>query len=146
MKPPTFTLAIALITGCGAPVGVATPAPSPTPSIKTVAFPDDLPVIVGSISGDLFFQLKGGQLSGRKVHVCSSAVRDLAASGRRAAFACGTGARDDPSVVYVYDDATGKLTTIVKTEMTWAGVAFTSTNGLVYAVPGRYEASAPISM
>jgi hypothetical protein len=129
------------------PIGASsTPTLSPSPTIKSVAFPDDLPLIIGTPSGDLFFQLKAGQLSGRRVHVCSSAVRDIATSGRRAAFACGTGNRDDPTTLYVYDDATGKLTTIARTEMSWGGLAFTPPNGLVYLMPGRTEPLAPIGM
>jgi hypothetical protein len=160
MKLPTFALAIALIAGCSAPVAVATPAPSPTPSptvspsavaptpspspsMKIVAFPDDLPIIVGTPSGDLFFQTKGAKLTGRTVHACGSDLRDLSTYGRRALFTCG-GSREDPSALYLYDDTTGAVTMIVRTER--AGAALTATNGLVYQTMGAAVANAPILM
>jgi hypothetical protein len=115
--------------------------PGASPKSRVVAFPD-LRFIVGTTTGDLYFQIKDGQPAGRKVHVCADAVRDLVAYGRRAAFLCGS---TDPTL-YVYDDATGSIAAAVKTDMSWPGAAFTTTNGLVYAISGTTVPSAPIAM
>jgi hypothetical protein len=159
-KGPIAPLAVAIIiAACNSPAAIATPTPSPTPiaSATTVAtatsgpaptigkivpFPD-LTFIVGTITGDLYFQIKDGQPAGRKVHVCTGAVRDLVAYGRKAAFVCGS---PGDQTLYVYDDATGTLAAVAKTEMSWPGFAFTSTGGLVYVTMGAEVATAPIAM
>src|SRR5260370_98031 len=85
------------------PVTVPPPTPSQSPTSRIVPFPD-LTFIVGTNTGDLYFQIKDGQPAGRKVHVCADAVRRLVAYGRRAAFACGPAGAE---TLYVYDDSTG---------------------------------------
>ena len=117
------------------------PTPSASPISRIVAFPD-LTFIVGTNTGDLYFQIKDGQPAGRKVRVCAGAVRDLVAYGRRAVFLCGS---TDPTL-YVYDDATGSVTAIVKTDMSGSGAALTTTNRLVYVTMGTIVPSAPIAM
>lgn len=120
----------------------AEPTPAPSATTGTVTFPD-LAYLVGTNAGDLYFQIRDGQPAGRKVHVCADAVRGLVASGRRAAFVCGA-AGDE--TIYVYDDATGKTTAIAKTDDSWAGIAFTPTNGLLYVTTGAEVPTAPIPM
>ena len=120
---------------------VATSGPAPTTG-KVVPFPD-LTFIVGTNTGDLYFQIKDGQPAGRKVHVCSGAVGDLVAYGRKAAFVCGA---PGDQTLYVYDDATGTTAAVAKTEISWPGMAFTTTNELVYVTVGAAVATAPIPM
>ena len=153
VRPAALVIAGALLaTSCSSSVvqtGVAPSAsptpvaatPSASPTSRVVAFPD-LTFIVGTTSGDLYFQIKDGQPAGRKVHVCAGAVRDLVAYGRRAVFLCGS---TDPTL-YVYDDATGSVTAVVKTDISWPGAAVTTTNGLVYVTMGTTVPSAPIAM
>ena len=118
----------------------ATASAGPSPSEKTVAFPD-LSFIVGTNSGDLFFQLVAGQPAGRKVHACDGVISDLVAYGRQALFLCR--AAPAPTLV-LYDDESGALRPIAKTEI--AKFAFTGTGEVVYVTVGRTEPSAPISM
>jgi hypothetical protein len=120
----------------------AQPTPSASPTSRAVAFPD-LPFIVGTSSGDLYFQIRDGQPAGRNVHVCADAIRNLVASGKRAAFVCGPAGAE---TVYVYDDATGRTTPVAKTDVSWPGVAFTASDGLVYVTIGAEVPSAPIRM
>jgi hypothetical protein len=124
------------------PAAVPSPTPSPSPTGRVVPFPD-LTYIVGTNTGDLFFQIKDGQPAGRKVHVCADAVRNLVAYGRRAAFVCGPAG---DQTLYVYDDATGTTAAVAKTEVSWPGFAFTPTGGLVYVTMGAEVPSAPIAM
>ena len=124
------------------PASTAQPTPSASPTSRTVAFPD-LTFIVGTNTGDLYFQIKDGQPAGRRVHVCADAVRELVAYGRRAAFVCGPAG---DQTLYVYDDSTGTTAAVAKTEVSWPGVAFTTTNGLVYVTMGAQVPTAPISM
>lgn len=147
----------ATIAGCGSPAAIATPTPSasapattaatatsgPAPTVgKVVPFPD-LTFIVGTNTGDLYFQIKDGQPAGRKVHVCADAVRDLVAYGRKAAFGCGPPGNQ---TLYVYDDSTGTVAAVAKTEVSWPGMAFTTTGGLVYVTGGAEVPTAPIPM
>jgi hypothetical protein len=119
----------------------ATLAASPSPSAKSVAFPD-LPFILGTNAGDLFFQLANGQPAGRKVHACDGAIQHLVAYGRQALFLCsGVGAIP---TLYLYDDDAGTIVAITKTEN--ATFALTDTGQVVYVTLGRTEPSAPISM
>jgi hypothetical protein len=157
MKASLLVLAI-LVSSCGSPAGTQSPAPAtpsatvaavtspPTPSASrtagTIAFPD-LPFIVGTAAGDLYFQIKDGQPTGRKVHVCGNAVRNLVASAGHVAFVCGASGNE---TLYVYDDATGKTRTIAKTDITWPGAAFTASEGLVYVTLGAEVPTAPIPM
>jgi hypothetical protein len=124
------------------PVAVPTPTPSQSPASRIVPFPD-LTFLVGTNAGDLYFQIKDGQPAGRKVHVCADAVRHLVAYGRRAAFVCGPPGAE---TLYVYDDATGTTAAVVKSDVTWPGLAFTITGGLVYATVGTTVPTAPIPM
>jgi hypothetical protein len=123
------------------PTPTTTPAASPSPSAKSAAFPD-LPFIVGTNAGDLFFQLANGQPAGRKVHACDGAIQHLVAYGRQALFLCG--APNAIPTLYLYDDDAGTVTVIAKTEN--ATFALTDTGQVVYVTLGKTEPSAPISM
>lgn len=123
-----------------APTETATPRPAASPTSRVVAFPD-LPFIVGTENGDLFFQLVQGQPAGRRVHVCDAGIRHLVAYGRQALFLCDT--RPESSLD-LYDDDTGKLTAIAKTESQL--YALTDTGQVVYVAIGRSEPTAPIPM
>jgi len=158
VRASLFAALALLVSGCGSPAATQSPSPSastasaaaataqPTPSAsptsRTVAFPD-LPFIVGTSSGDLYFQIRDGQPAGRNVHVCADAVRNLVASGKRAVFVCGPAGAE---TVYVYDDATGRTTPVAKTDVSWPGAAFTASDGLVYVTIGAEVPSAPIRM
>jgi len=121
-------------------VATGTPSASASPSAPTVAFPD-LPFIVGTNSGDLYFQLLNGQPAGQKVHACDGSVSNLVAYGRQALFLCSSAGTP---TLYLYDDETGRVAAIAKTEN--ATYALTGTGGAVYVTLGRSEPSAPISM
>jgi hypothetical protein len=115
--------------------------PSASPSATVVPFPD-LPFIVGTNAGDLYFQLVNGQPVGRKVHACDGSIQNLVASGRQALFLCGSGGV--LRTLYLYDDDTGAVTALAKTEI--ATYALTGTGEAAYVTIGRTEPSAPISM
>ena len=118
---------------------LATPTATASPRARTVAFPD-LPFILGTNSGDLYFQLVNGQPAGRKVHACDGSISDLVAYGREALFLCrGIGAIP---TLYLYNDDTGTIAAIAKTE--GPSYALTGTGEAVYVTIGKQEGSAPI--
>ena len=123
------------------PVTAPSTTPSASPTTRVVPFPD-LAYVVGTNTGDLYFQIKDGRPAGRSVRVCAGAVRNLTASGRQAAFFCGGSSINDPQVLYVYDDVTGSLTPVAKTQVSYA--ALTATNGVAYVNIGSAVGSAPI--
>ena len=121
------------------PSAAVTAAPTPSPVI--VPFPD-LPVIVGTSTGDLFFALNNGQPAGPKVHACNGTIRYVVAYGRQAAFLCG-----GPGMVtalFLWDEATNRATEIAKSES--AMIAFDGLGSLAYVTIGKIEPSAPIPM
>jgi hypothetical protein len=122
--------------------GSATLAVIAAPSPRTVAFPD-LPFIVGTNTGDLYFQLVNGQPVGRKVHACDAPITNLVALGRQALFLCyGTG----PGIptLHLYDDTAGTVVAIAKTEH--QQYALTGTGQAVYVTQGQSVPTAPITM
>ena len=134
------TTSPSVVAATAAPSTIATSSPSASPSPQLVAFPD-LPFIVGTNAGDLYFQLINGQPSGRKVHACDGAIANLVANGRQALFLCySTGI----PTLYLYDDDTGTVAAIVKTES--AVYALTGTGQAVYETIGQTVPTAPISM
>jgi hypothetical protein len=154
LRPVALLWAVAILaSACGSrvaeapsasspsPTPTATPAASPSPSAKSAAFPD-LPFIVGTNAGDLFFQLANGQPAGRKVHACDGAIQHLVAYGRQALFLCG--APNAIPTLSLYDDDAGTVTAIAKTEN--ATFALTDTGQVVYVTVGKTVPSAPISM
>ena len=136
-----------IVAACGSRVesgSSASPKPraslgaSASASGRIVAFPD-LPFILGTNTGDLFFQLVNGQAAGRKVHACQGAIRELFAYGRRAVFLCGAG---HDSTLRLYDDDSGSVTTLVQTEATMA--AFDGADRVVFVAIGEDRSPAPI--
>lgn len=109
---------------------------SASPSRPATVFPD-LPLIVGTPTGDIFFALTAGAPSGPKIHVCGSAVNGIATFGRQAAVACNDG-------LYLWDEATGRVTPIVGGEARMA--AFDGQGRLAYVTLGAEVPTAPISM
>lgn len=87
----------------------ATPIASGAPG-RTVAFPD-LAVFVGTSSGDVYSQLRGGQPAGPKVHVCDGfVVRIEVAGGSSALVSCIAGSS---FAVFTYDHRTGAVARVV---------------------------------
>ena len=126
------------------PTAQPSPSPSPSPTPLTVPFPD-LPVIVGTATGDLYFRLQNGAPAGAKVHACDGVVGDIFAYGRQAAIFCSSpGSGPSGSALYLWDEATARVTQIAKTEARMA--AFDGLGSLAYVIVGRTEPSAPISM
>jgi hypothetical protein len=121
-------------------VATGTPSASASPSARTVAFPD-LPFIVGTNTGDLYFQLLNGQPAGPKVHACDGSVSNLVAYGRQALFHCSSAGIP---MLYLYDDDTGQVAAIAKTEN--ATYALTGTGEAVYVTIGTTVPTAPIPM
>ncbi len=132
--------------GSGQPSASPSPSPSvaatatPTPSPLSVPFPD-LPVIVGTSAGDLYFALSNGQPVGPKVHACSGAISSLVAYGRQAAFVCG--GAGVATALFLWDEATNVVTEIAKTER--QEIAFDGAS-IAYLTLGKTEPSAPIAM
>ena len=119
----------------------ASPSGSPSPSIRAVAFPD-LPFIVGTNAGDLYFPLVNGQPTGRKVHACDGSIQDLVTYGRQALFLCRSGGA--LGTLYLYDDDVATVTAIAKTGS--ATYALSGTGEAVYVTMGQSVPSAPIAM
>lgn len=136
------TEARASTTGAPSSTAPASAAATASPSPRTAAFPD-LPFIVGTTSGDLYFQLAGGQPAGRKVHACDAPITNLVALGRQALFLC-YGTMPATPTLYLYDDAAGTVVAVAKTEH--QQYAFTGTGGVVYVTQGRSVPTAPITM
>ncbi len=106
-----------------------------------IAFPLDLPFIVGTNAGDLFFQIdKDGRPTGRSVHGCGTPITHISTSGRMALFNCS----GPDSALYLYDDTTSRVTRIDKTEVAMS--AFDADRGFAYVTIGATVATAPISM
>jgi hypothetical protein len=121
-------------------VATATASATASPSAQIVAFPD-LPFIVGTNGGDLYFQLINGQPVGRKVHACDGSIQNLVAYGRQALFLCYPAFPSTPTLT-LYDDDTGMLIAIAKTQN--ATYALTGTSGVVYVTIGTQSGTAPI--
>lgn len=118
-------------------------AASATPSATAgpVAFPLDLPFIVGTSAGDLFFQIdKDGHPTGRSVHGCGTSITHVSAFRSVALFNCS----GPDAALYLYDDTTGRVTRIDQTEIAMS--AFDGDKGFAYVALGASVGSAPISM
>ena len=139
---------LVILTASCAPASTATSAASATPitptvaaspTSRSVAFPD-LPFIVGTNGGDLYFQLVNGQPAGRKIHACDGTIANLVATGREALFLCHR--VGSIPTLYLYNDDTGTVAAIAKTE--GPSYALTGTGEAVYVTIGKQEGSAPI--
>jgi hypothetical protein len=132
--------AVLIVAACGSPVASG-PSAKQSPSSRSVAFPD-LPFIVGTNAGDLYFQLVNGQPIGRKVHACDGSIQDLVAYGRRALFLCRSSGV--LGTLILYDDDTGAVAAVATTEI--ATYALSGTGEAVYVTMGQGVPSAPIAM
>ncbi|MEP7003115.1 MAG: hypothetical protein ABI888_01115 [Chloroflexota bacterium] len=153
MRYAAIALAAAvLVTACGSrnensvsasatisPTSTAAATPSTTTGL--VAFPLDLPFIVGTNAGDLSFQIdKDGRPIGRSVHGCGTPITHISTYGRMALFNCS----GPDSALYLYDDTSGSVTRIDNTENAMS--AFDGNKGFAYVTRGASAGSAPISM
>lgn len=117
-----------------------TPRATVSPTSRAVAFPE-LPFIVGTEDGDLFFELVDARPAGRKVHACDAGIRHIVGYGRQALFLCDT--RPEGTLT-LYDDDTGKVTPIARTQS--QVYSLTGTGQALYVAVGRSEPTAPIPM
>lgn len=115
-------------------------AASPAPSMRTVAFPD-LPFVVGTGTGDLYFQLRNGQPAGAKVHVCAGSIWDVVTYKRQVLALCGLG---DSLDLYLWDEAHATPSLVAKSVLRY--VAFTGTGSVVYVTMGQRHPGAPTAM
>lgn len=109
--------------------------------MRTTAFPD-LPFVVGTNEGYLYFRLVDGRPAGPKVHVCDGAVMEVVALQRQALAFCGSGVTD--AGWYLWDEAAAAIALIVRPALGQA--AFTGTGSVVYVALGREAPPAPIPM
>ena len=117
----------------GASASTVSASPSPSPAGRTAPFPD-LPVIVGTSRGDVYFALRGGAPAGPSLHVCDGTVTAITAYGRQAAITCA-------SSLYLWDETRG-ISLIAKTDAQVA--AFDGNSSLAYVEVGQSGGSAPI--
>lgn len=145
-----------LVIACAAP-SEAPPTPANTPSLapsplgtptsrvsgppRTAPFPD-LPLIFGTPTGGLYFELRDGLPAGNRVDVCAMPIIGLTTFGHLALFFCET--RSPRYEMYLWDDDARKLTDLGPSDTAQAILA--GATDIVYVATGRSEPLAPIPM
>ena len=120
---------------------IVTSTPRPTATARAAAFPE-LPLVLGTPKGELYFELRDGQPAGDKVDVCSTQIIGLTTFDDLALFFCQT---PTPRYeMYMWDGTARKLTDLGASDTSSA--IFASANEIVSVGVGRSEPLAPIPM
>jgi hypothetical protein len=132
-----------ILTACGDHVGSsglgASPTPSPTSTPTTVAFPDNLPIVVGTYDGLVYPHLLKGKPAGTPVRVCDGPVGNLASYGRKVLVVC----HEPASKLAIFDVDAGTLSVIPGVEPLEAAWMI-QPDAVVYTAIGACEPPAPI--